>query len=380
GHNHDEHESEDAQEGHDHQAHKGEDAHDGQAKEAAKGHSDEIIFTPEQAKAVGLETETVTPGIFSQVIKTSGQIISSQGDETTIAAASAGRVFFSKEGINEGVALNKGESIAVISAEGIADGDQSLKAKAQYEKSKSEYERAQSLVKDNIISKSEFEQIKLDYENAKIAYQGMASSITSKGVKIASPMTGFVKSRLVNQGEYVAVGQPIVIVSKNKRLQLRADVSDKYFSSLNNIKGANFKAPYNDGVFQLKNMNGKLISYGKGASASGFYLPVIFEFDNVGDVVPGSFVEVYLLSLPKENVISVPVSALEEEQGVYFVFVRLDEEGYKKQEVTLGANDGSRVEILKGLSTGSEVVTKGTKQVKLAASSSVIPEGHSHSH
>lgn len=47
--------------------------------------------------------------------------------------------------------------------------------------------------------------------------------------------------------------------------------------------------------------------------------------------------------------ISVPTTALTEEQGIYFVYVKLDEEGYKKQEVRIGADDGLRTEILSGL-------------------------------
>ena len=63
-----------------------------------------------------------------------------------------------------------------------------------------------------------------------------------------------------------------------------------------------------------------------------------------------------------------------------FVYLRLDEEGYKKQEVTLGDTDGANVRILSGLHEGDRVVTRGVYQVKLAAHSGVIPEGHSHNH
>ncbi|WP_418730004.1 efflux RND transporter periplasmic adaptor subunit, partial [Coprobacter fastidiosus] len=103
-------------------------------------------------------------------------------------------------------------------------------------------------------------------------------------------------------------------------------------------------------------------------------------FDNKGDIIPGSYVEVFLLSGNTNNVITVPVTALTEEQGSYFVYLQLDKEGYKKQEVTLGVNDGKEVQILAGIKPGDRVVTKGAYQVKLAANSSIIPEGHSHSH
>ena len=53
--------------------------------------------------------------------------------------------------------------------------------------------------------------------------------------------------------------------------------------------------------------------------------------------------------------------------------------GYKKQEVTLGADNGKEVQILSGLKAGDKVVTKGAYQVKLASASNAIP-AHSHEH
>ena len=123
-----------------------------------------------------------------------------------------------------------------------------------------------------------------------------------------------------------------------------------------------------------------MLSYGKTSGEQSFYIPVTFEFDNIGDIVPGAFAEVYLLLNAIENVISVPIVSVTEEQGLYFVYIQLDEEGYIKQEVTLGQNNGERAQVLSGLKKGDKVVVKGVYQVKLAATSSVIPEGHSHSH
>ena len=78
--------------------------------------------------------------------------------------------------------------------------------------------------------------------------------------------------------------------------------------------------------------------------------------------------------------ISIPTSALTEEQSVYYVYLKLDEECYKKQEVQIGTDNGLRTEILGGLNEGDEVVTRGVYQVKLASVSGAIPEGHTHNH
>ena len=366
-HSHDHHHDHDHDYGHDHD-------------HSHAAHTNEIQFTKEQAKAAGLTTETVAPGTFQQVIKTSGHVQTSQGDEATIVATSNGIVSFVNTSISDGTAISSGQAIVTISARNLLDGDPSAKAKIEYETAQAEFKRAEELIKDNIISTKEYEQVKLRYETARNAYEAQSANTTKGGVRVTSPISGYLKNRLVSQGEYVSVGQPIATVSQNRRLQLKAEVSENYFSSLRTITGANFRMAYDKTVYKLSDMNGRLLSFGRAADGQSFYIPVTFEFDNVGDIIPGSFAEVYLLSTPQENITSVPVSALTEEQGLYFVYLQLSEEEYKKQEVMIGQNNGERVQILSGLAPGNRVVTKGVYQVKLAGISSAMPEGHTHSH
>lgn len=347
-------------------------------KSSGEEHLDEIVFTRQQADAIGLEVYNVEPSIFSQVIKTSGQIQSAQGDEATIVATTNGIVSFPARSIIEGAPVGTGTTIVTISARNLYEGDPVAKAKITYETALKEFKRAEGLVKDKIISEKEFEQSRLKYENARTAYEAQATNVTASGVKVTTPISGYIKNRLVNQGEYVSVGQPIATVSKNRRLQLRADVSENYFNELGKIRNANFVVSYNNKAYRLADLNGRLLSFGKAADETSFYIPVTFEFDNIGDFIPGSYVEVYLLATPQNNVISIPVSALTEEQGIYFVYLQIGEEEFLKREISIGESDGKNVRVLSGLSTGDKVVIKGAYQVKLASNSSVLPEGHSH--
>lgn len=351
---------------------------DGHDLEKESEHTDEIAFSKKQAELAKLKTETVAQGTFYNAVKTSGQIQAPQGNEVVIAATSNGIVSFTNSSITEGTAVSAGQSIVTISAKKLLEGDPAAKTKIAYETALKEYKRAENLAKDQIISTKEFEQVKLRYETAKTTYDAQASNNTAKGVSVTSPISGYLKNRLVSQGEYVSVGQAIATVSQNKRLQLRAEVTESNFKILKSIKTANFKLSYDKTVYKLSDLNGKLLSYGKSSGDNTFYIPVTFEFDNIGDIIPGAFAEVYLLSSPQNNVISIPVSSITEEQGLFFVYLQLDAEGYKKQEVELGENNGERVHILSGLKVGDKVVTKGVYQVKLAATSSVMPEGHNH--
>lgn len=365
-----EHAHEHGEEGHSHE----EEMHAGEKA----GHSDEIILTPEKAKAAGVEAETVHAGSFRNVIHTSGQILAAQGEEATVVAASSGVVSFSRK-VAEGMQVGKGTELLSVSAAHIQDGDPVQKAKVAYEKAKEEYERAQKLVSSQIVSQKDFAALREAYENARLTYEALKPSKSGKGVSVKSPIGGFIKTCLVKEGDYVTVGQPLMTVTQTRRLVLKAEVSERYYAQLSQVVSANFQTPYNNKVYSLENLGGKLLSFGKSSGDASYYVPVTFEFDNRGDMVSGSFVEVYLLSGERNGVLSLPLSALTEEQGVYFVYLKLDEECYKKQEVKLGTPDGSRVEILSGVKDGDTVVTRGAIHVKLASASNAIP-AHTHNH
>ena len=382
GHNHETEEHTHA--GHDHEGHDHENEGSGHhhddghhhGEETVAAHSDEIILPPAKAQAAGVAVSTVEPGVFNQVIKTSGQVMAAQGDESVAVATVAGVVSFHGKVI-EGMSVGKGTPLVVLSSKNMADGDPVQRARIAYETARKEYERMKELLPNKIVSEKDFAQARQTYENARISYEAVAKNHSAQGQAVTSPISGYVKNLLVKEGDYVTVGQPLVSITQNRRLFLRADVSEKYYPYLRTIGSANFCTPYNNKVYTLKGLNGRLLSYGKASDDNGYYVPVTFEFDNKGDIIPGSFVEIFLLSSPMENVISLPHTT--EEQGSFFVYLQVDEEGYKKQLVTLGADNGERVQILSGIKAGNKVVTQGAYQVKLAGATNAIP-AHSHEH
>lgn len=267
----------------------------------------------------------------------------------------------------------------VVSARNLAEGEPSERARIAYEAAKDEYDRAQKLVGSGIVSKKEFATIKETYESARLSYEALVSQAGKTGQRVTAPISGYVKTCLVKEGDYVTVGQPLMTLTQNRRLFLRAEVSERYYKYLSGVVSANFKTPYDDRVYSLDELRGRVLSYGKSTDDTLYYLPITFEFDNRGDVVPGSYVEVYLLSGEMNDVISLPKTAVTEEQGVNFVYLQLDAEGYRKQEVKLGADNGKDVQILSGVHAGDKVVVEGAYHVKLASASNAIP-AHTHEH
>ena len=368
GHNHSHEGHNHSHEGHNHDAEtteNEEDSHEGE----------EITLHAHQAEEFGVGVDTITAGDFAQIVKVSGQIESATTSRSVVSATASGIVRFAGN-ITEGKKVAAGAVIASISANGISGGDANAAARAALDAAKRELDRITPLHKDGIVSTKDYNAALQAYEAAKAAYSG-----TPSGGSATASTAGVITSLLVRQGEYVSVGQPIAIVSGNSSLTLRADLPEKYYNFLPTVSSANFRAAYTADIVCLKDLNGKLLS---SAGAVGDnqrgYLPVYFSFENNGKVVPGSFAEVYLIGAKRSGVLAVPVAAVSEQQGQHFVYVRLDADCYKKCPVILGGNDGDRVEIVSGIKSGDVVVTRGMTFVKLAETSGVVPEGHSHSH
>ena len=109
------------------------------------------------------------------------------------------------------------------------------------------------------------------------------------------------------------------------------------------------------------------------------FIPVLFELDNLHELIPGSFVELFLLTAPIEKGIVISKSALMQDYSLNYVYVQSAGESFQKREVKLGVDDGVNVQILSGIAEGEWVVTEGAYQIKMASMSSTIP-AHGHEH
>ena len=353
-----------------------------QDSKAEEGNGNEISYLKEQAWKVEFANMAITRQPFSAIIKTTGEILPAQGDEMVVSANTNGIVMFVGNKAVTGTSVNTGEMLFAISGGNLTDDNTEtrfIQAKTAYDKAKADYDRALELTKDNIISQKDFLEAKARYETEQANYNNLARNYQSGGQKVVSPISGFVKNVLVTEGQYVTVGQPLAAVYQNRRLVLKADVSQKYFSKLATITSANFKTAYSNKTYSIESLNGRLLSYGKSNDANTMFIPVTFSFDNLGDIVPGSLVDVFLKSKSSDKAYVIPVSALIEEQGVFYVYIQTAGESFEKRELSLGDSDGINVEVLNGIQEGERVVTRGAYQIKLASASGVIP-AHGHAH
>ena len=188
------------------------------------------------------------------------------------------------------------------------------------------------------------------------------------------------KRLLVSNGQYVEAGQPIASVAQNRNLFIRAEIPSRYYSLLGNIETANIRLLNDKSVYSLSDVGGTMVSYGKSVDANNPLLPVVFKVNNTIDLLPGSFVEMYIKTRNTQPAITVPSISIVEEMGNYFVYVQLTPEFFEKREVRIGQTDGKRTEIVSGLKEGERVVGKGAILVKLAQASGTLDAHSGHVH
>lgn len=354
-------------------------AHEAEERQITQG----AAFPKEKSWKVDFATENCRRENFGRVIRTVGQIQNAQNEEQLMVAPCSGIVHFAQAEITEGRDVNRGTEVFAIDGDGLSTENASLRlqqAEIEYRRSKETYERKKELAAKKIISESELQTCRAEFQKAEAGYENLRKNFRAGKTRVKAPLAGHIRQLFVQNGQYVEAGEALAVIGQNRDLFVRAEVPAAYYRELRNIQGANFRPMHAEEVYRLDELDGKVISYGQSVSEGSGMLPVTFRISNRIDLLPGSFIETYILTRGGNSVITVDRRALVEEMGNYFVYVQLTPERFDKREVSIGATDGLRTEIRKGLQGNERVVSKGAMLVKLAQASATLDAHSGHHH
>lgn len=342
----------------------------------------EITFLKEQAWQSDFRVEKAAMGPFHTVIPTSGELMPMPGEKKNIPSTTRGMVHFADPQLVQGAHVQQGQLLFTISSESLVEDNIQLKYEAtknRLEKSRSEYKRHEQLYKSEAISERQYIESRAIYTEDSLNFYNLDSHISEEGIRVVAPSSGSLHELAVSDGLYVTEGTTLAILSPDRNLMLRADLPQQYFQYSQSITTANFRPAYSTEVLSVKQLEGKLLAVGHSVKENDHYLPVNFLLKNDGSLLEGAFAKVYLIAGVRENVLSIPATALGEEQGGKYLFVQVSGETFSKRRVETGPGDGHRVEIKSGLAEGERVVTRGAMLIKAASmESGEISDGHSH--
>ncbi len=372
GHNH----SHEAEHNHDHEGHThAEEGHD----HSHEGHdhaAGEIVFTKAQAAMTDFKVEPATKGLFRTTIKCSGIISAPRSQIQIVTAPVSGIVHFADSRLTENSQVGKGKALFTISSATISSGNEAAKAEAAFRKAEADRDRLKPLYDDHLISQGEWLVAEQEYQRALAEWEPYKNN-TDGETALSAQIGGYITDLSVSEGDFVSVGTPIATIIGGGKKQLAVSVPQRYYSLLPTINDARFSTPISEENYTVSALGGSKKQSSTSITSGTTLVEMLFEFP-AGNFPDGTFAEVTLLGAERGGVITLPLSAITESQGLYYVYVQLDEECYMRREVRIGDDDGQSVEIIAGVEPGEMVVTRGAVNVKMASFSGAIPHSHSH--
>lgn len=348
------------------------------AESAGMGHHHaptHIIIEPEQAEKFDIQTMKLEKSDFNDAIKVAGTLDVSATAYGVASARSSGIIRINKS-LNVGAHVSQGQAIATISGSGMQGGDASELAAVNLANAKRELNRLTPLHEDGIVSTREYNEALRAYETAKAE---AGSSNSKNGSVVLAPLSGKITAINVMEGQAVESGTPVATIVSDNSCILRANLPIKHATEYTSISDADFRMNGSSEFRSVGSLGGKKLPTAERVAENG-YLPIYFLLPDVKDITPGTACEIYLKTSSNTPALSVPLSALSEQQGQTFVYVKIHYDAYEKRPVEIGRRSADAAEIVRGMSEGDSVVVNGLIFVRLAETSSVHPEGHSHNH
>ncbi len=170
---------------------------------------------------------------------------------------------------------------------------------------------------------------------------------------ITAPASGTITSLNVEKGEMVSMGTPVATISDLEGMQVEIKV-DEY-----TIKNVNIGDAVTIHVDALdKDYEGTLVEVDKTATIEGgvSYFNAKVSFTPDDDVKSGMSVEVKVMRVNEPDSISVSQSSLQyNDDNTAYVYMKDESGELVKVDLTLGASDGTYVQVTEGLADGDVI-------------------------
>ncbi|MDR3675820.1 MAG: efflux RND transporter periplasmic adaptor subunit [Acidobacteriota bacterium] len=183
---------------------------------------------------------------------------------------------------------------------------------------------------------------------------------------VRSPVDGVVVKRYMNPGEsisYESLYQPIVSITDTTHLMVRTEIDDSDIGKIQIGQRAAIRCD----AFRGQTFYGRVVRISGGLGPKKIQtdnptekidMDVLESFVEADPGTPlrvGLRVDVYIELARKENVLVIPMRAVQTQDGMTAVHVKTST-GIQSRHVRLGAQDGLNIEVAEGLSEGEEIV------------------------
>jgi RND family efflux transporter MFP subunit len=185
--------------------------------------------------------------------------------------------------------------------------------------------------------------------------------------RISAPFAGVITNRFADTGTLVAAGTssstqaiPVVRLAQVSKLRLVLAIPE---SAAGQIRLGDAVKVRVDAL--QRDFEGKVARFAAALDQQTRTMETEIDFENGdGRLLPGMYTETKLVLRGKKNVLAVPLEAVSRNGGDATVLALNAQNTIEEKHVALGMEDGTRVEILSGVSEGERVIVGNRSQFR----------------
>lgn len=248
-------------------------------------------------------------------------------------------------------------------------------ANARYQLAKAQFERADKLMRDKLVSKAQYDEIQAQLQVAEADLKTAQANLSY--TELRAPFSGSIARLLVENHENVAAQQAILELQLRDMVDLVIQVPEDVIALVK--RGVDYQPEVVFDAYPAKTYRAQIKEWDTRADAATnsfkvvFSLPAPTEFNVLSGMTANVLADLSALTQHKTTGVLVPVSAVfspangpKEQQAVwvYNAGTEQNQGTVALRPVQVGQLTSDGIEVLSGLKDGEQVVTAGVQHLQ----------------
>lgn len=253
-------------------------------------------------------------------------------------------------------------------------------ARANLERDSTQFNRQQELFERDLISRSGYDEFRTTFLNSRSQYESATAALTQSrenlaNTEIRSPVNGVVLERFISVGDVATTGQSAFDVANLVGFETRVFLPIQDWELIQVGQPVSMSLSSRTGVIAqgvVSRISPRL------DPVTGLGEVVVALTDTETSIYQGALVQTKINLETRENVVTIPRSALVEKVDTYIepetgtielartysAFINQGDSVAVRRELTLGIEQGDRIEVVEGLSEGDGLIITGQSNLE----------------
>ncbi len=303
-------------------------------------------------QAVPVEVAAISRGDIEATIKSSTHLEAEE--EVKVFARTANRV--TELLVEEGDVVNKDQ--VLLRLENDIQKTAYGKGQVKLDKARQEFERQKALYGQKLISEQAYNDAQFELKQLQLALEDAQRDV--EYTEVRAPITGTISRRLVKLGDLVNLNQHLFDIVDFKSIVARMHVPEKDLSPVRLELPARVTAT----ALGNQEFKGYVKRIAPVVDAKTGLVKVTIGFRDIGQLRPGMYVEIELVTDKRSDAILISKRALVHDEELKYVFRLLPERKVERVVVEEKIADKLNVEPVSGFKEGDQIVVAGQTGLK----------------